>query len=323
MKTKMKNVSVCILFLLLTVCVIKVPAGNNERVDVKNSTDLYQQFDGDILALLQEAETQQKSIVVAHRGGIAPGFVENSKSAFQRVIHALPVIIEIDVVATLDGVNVLHHDKTLERTTTGKGLPSDMNWSELSKLKLKDQSNRVLEEGILRLDEFLVMYSRKAFLMIDMKSPSSNAAVVKLVDEHGMLESTVFIAYNLEQAKSIRLANPDAILALGVKGPNYLTNIREAGFAQTPFISLTGDIQQDSKVFENISAEDHYILAGSYLGDMPLDAVIEMAESVPVKSQVSKAGRPLPSKVRLIVSNQPFAMQRFLCSNNAGLLCSI
>lgn len=69
----------------------------------------------------------------AHRGGgsLAP---ENTLAAISLGQSLGYTAHEIDVKLSLDGVPVLLHDATLERTTNGKGRAADLPWAELKKL---------------------------------------------------------------------------------------------------------------------------------------------------------------------------------------------
>ena len=69
----------------------------------------------------------------AHRGGgsLAP---ENTLGAIRLGQSLGYTAHEIDVKLTLDGVLVLLHDATLERTTNGRGRAADLPWTELEKL---------------------------------------------------------------------------------------------------------------------------------------------------------------------------------------------
>lgn len=60
-------------------------------------------------------------LLIAHRGGsaLAP---ENTLVAFRRAVEWWKAdLLEIDVHATADGVPVVHHDATVDRTTDGQG----------------------------------------------------------------------------------------------------------------------------------------------------------------------------------------------------------
>jgi len=71
--------------------------------------------------------------VIAHRGApvCAP---ENSLQAFIAARNAGAAWIETDVKLTADGIPVLIHDDTLDRTTSGKGPVAEMAWTEMQKL---------------------------------------------------------------------------------------------------------------------------------------------------------------------------------------------
>jgi glycerophosphoryl diester phosphodiesterase len=72
-------------------------------------------------------------IVLGHRGaaGEAP---ENTLPSFERALAVGANVLESDVHPTCDGVPVLIHDDTLERTTDGAGRVSELTWKELSAL---------------------------------------------------------------------------------------------------------------------------------------------------------------------------------------------
>jgi glycerophosphoryl diester phosphodiesterase len=71
---------------------------------------------------------------VAHRGGIIPGYPENTLAAFRQAIEQGAEVIEIDLRGTKDGEIVIIHDETLDRTTNGKGPVSDRTLAELRQL---------------------------------------------------------------------------------------------------------------------------------------------------------------------------------------------
>ncbi|WP_435925795.1 glycerophosphodiester phosphodiesterase [Paenibacillus sp. DYY-L-2] len=93
---------------------------------------------------------------VAHRGfsGIAP---ENTMAAVSLAIEQ-PFVhwIEVDVQLSKDGVPLLIHDYTLNRTTNGKGPVKDKTWAELRALDAgRWKSKAFAGERLISLDEFL------------------------------------------------------------------------------------------------------------------------------------------------------------------------
>ncbi len=75
-------------------------------------------------------------VVVSHRGDWR-NYPENSLPAIESVIRMGVDMMELDLKKTKDGVLVLMHDGTLNRTSTGKGKVSDYTWEELQEFDLK------------------------------------------------------------------------------------------------------------------------------------------------------------------------------------------
>ena len=71
--------------------------------------------------------------VIAHRG-VRHDAPENTLAALQRVVDSGSRWIETDIKITRDGVPILMHDETLERTTNGHGRVADTDWADLQKL---------------------------------------------------------------------------------------------------------------------------------------------------------------------------------------------
>jgi glycerophosphoryl diester phosphodiesterase len=71
--------------------------------------------------------------VFAHRGGCDLG-PENTIAAFDIGMSTGADGLELDVHLSADAVVVVHHDKTLERTTNGSGLIAAQTARELARL---------------------------------------------------------------------------------------------------------------------------------------------------------------------------------------------
>jgi glycerophosphoryl diester phosphodiesterase len=69
--------------------------------------------------------------VVAHRG-CSEEAPENTLPAFERAIAGGIEIVECDVHLSRDGVPVVIHDATLDRTTDARGAVAERDWSELA-----------------------------------------------------------------------------------------------------------------------------------------------------------------------------------------------
>ena len=105
-------------------------------------------------------------IVVAHRGDWR-NFPENSLEAIDNAIKMGVDIVELDVKRTKDGELILMHDRTLDRTTTGKGLVSENTLSDIRKLNLRNGCNIRTIQKVPTLEEALLHAKGKIMINLD------------------------------------------------------------------------------------------------------------------------------------------------------------
>src|SRR5580658_7344129 len=93
--------------------------------------------------------------VIAHRGASAQA-PENTMAAFRLATESGAKWVEFDVHLTQDGVPVIMHDDTLDRTTDGKGKIADASWADVQKLDAGSWfDKRFKGERVPHLDEVL------------------------------------------------------------------------------------------------------------------------------------------------------------------------
>jgi glycerophosphoryl diester phosphodiesterase len=128
-----------------------------------------------------------RALVYAHRGGagLAP---ENTLVAFEAGLGAGADGLELDVRLSLDGVAVLMHDPTLERTTDGTGPVDQRTAAELAALDAGYRFERDgaypfrgLGIGVPLLRDVLRRHP-EASLIVELKSPDPRLAGA-VVDE--------------------------------------------------------------------------------------------------------------------------------------------
>lgn len=107
-----------------------------------------------------------KVLVVAHRADWrnAP---ENSLQGIQNCIDMGVDMVEIDLKKTKDGHLVVMHDKTINRTMTGKGKPEDYTLSELKAMRLKNGVACKTRHQIPTLEEVMLLCKGKVMVNID------------------------------------------------------------------------------------------------------------------------------------------------------------
>lgn len=108
-------------------------------------------------------------LLSGHRGGLEPGFPENSLEGFKRALEQAPLFFEIDPRLTKDSVIVLLHDATLDRTTDATGKLMDYTWQELQTVRLKDHWGNVTSCKIPTLEEVIRWSKGKTVVNLDKK----------------------------------------------------------------------------------------------------------------------------------------------------------
>lgn len=114
------------------------------------------QHDDSHFAQINQAFLSPKSPVVliaAHRGAHLD-HPENSMAAFREAIKIGVDIIELDTRCTKDGVVILMHDRTVNRTSNGTGSVDSMTFGEIRKLRLKHKG-KITDEQVPTLEEAL------------------------------------------------------------------------------------------------------------------------------------------------------------------------
>ena len=86
-----------------------------------------------LLALVLVAAQQPQVVTIAHRG-LNQAYPENTIPAFEGALAAGADFIETDIRTTRDGVLVVIHDGTVDRTTNGTGRVRDFTLAELQAL---------------------------------------------------------------------------------------------------------------------------------------------------------------------------------------------
>jgi glycerophosphoryl diester phosphodiesterase len=160
------------------------------------------------------------ALVSAHRGQKDPEAAENSLESFGNTVERGPIFIEVDIARSADGVLMLMHDQTLDRTTSGTGPFAGRTYRELRKLVLKDGGGKALKERIPTLDEALIWAKRRgAVLQLDIKPGVPLADVVRHVRHARMEGHVILIAYNLADTRAALKLAPGMMVSASGRTP--------------------------------------------------------------------------------------------------------
>ena len=129
-------------------------------------------------------------MIFAHRGDWRNAPAENSLLAYQRCIDEGIDGIEIDLQMTRDGVLVVMHDETLDRTTTGKGKVCDYTLEELKNLYLLSPIGVVTRQRIPTFEEVLELAKGRILILVD-KWLKIKDLVIETAKRHNCLSQIV------------------------------------------------------------------------------------------------------------------------------------
>lgn len=160
-------------------------------------------------------------LLLGHRGWSAK-YPENTLKSFTAALEIGLDGLEFDVQLSKDGVPVILHDETLNRTTDGGGKVSDWSYSELVKLNAAARWPELQRTPIPRLstvlDEVLRVNPRGLY-NIEIKVYNDAwrdlvNTVVRTVRNHPLAEHIVFSSFHHECLTYLRYCNADAKIGL-------------------------------------------------------------------------------------------------------------
>lgn len=148
--------------------------------------------------------------LIAHRGGPAYN-PENTMVAFRYAVEIGVDWLEMDIQRTQDGVLIVIHDETVDRTTDGTGNVRDMT---LAQIRALDAGGG---EQVPTFEEVILLAQEAGIgLMPEAKSPylypGIEAEMVAAVAEAGHLQWTVFQSFEADAVENLRRANAEAMV---------------------------------------------------------------------------------------------------------------
>ena len=144
-----------------------------------------------------------KTILVAAHRGAHIGNCENSVLSTKKSIEIGVDIIELDVKVTKDGVPVLMHDGTINRTTNGTGKVSDYTLEELQQFRLRSWLGILTDERIPTFEEILKLAKGKIMIDIDLKTDNLKP-IVEVVKKMKMEDQIFYFDNDYDALRSIR-----------------------------------------------------------------------------------------------------------------------
>ncbi|MEZ4267603.1 MAG: glycerophosphodiester phosphodiesterase [Myxococcota bacterium] len=161
--------------------------------------------------------------VIAHRGGalLRP---EHTLLAYDHALEIGADVIELDLHASADGVVVVIHDTTVDRTTEGTGRVDGLSFEALQDL---DAAYRFEAGGVpvyrgqgVKIPSFEQVLARHpgACMSLELKTDSLTTAqsVLDLLDSHDAAGHVLIVSFIDEPLAYIRIERPDILTGLSL-----------------------------------------------------------------------------------------------------------
>jgi glycerophosphoryl diester phosphodiesterase len=158
-------------------------------------------------------------LVLAHQGG-ENVWPSNTKYAFEQAVALGADVLDMDMHMTKDGVLVLMHDRTVDRTTNGSGAIQDLTLAEIKQLDAgyhftldNGQTFPYRGKGLTvpTLEELFQAFPQKRF-GIEIKSgdPAAMAqAFCSLIRQYGMEKNVLVSSFSEDLMAAFRRECPE------------------------------------------------------------------------------------------------------------------
>jgi glycerophosphoryl diester phosphodiesterase len=185
---------------------------------------------------------------IAHQGGRGL-WPENTLYAFNRAADLGVDVLEMDLRASADGVFVVMHDATVDRTTDGSGAVDGMTLAEIRELDAGFRFERAGEfpyrgRGLTvpTLDEVLGEFP-SARMTVEMKelAPEQAVRLCRVIERAGASERVLVASFGHEPMRAFRKACPGVATSATMREGlllYQLTRMRLASLYRAPAVAL-------------------------------------------------------------------------------------
>ncbi len=180
-------------------------------------------------------------IVLAHRG-FRGAYPENTMPAFQKAAELGVDGLETDIHQTKDGVLVVCHDETVDRTTNGSGLIKEMTLAELQRLDAgyrwtADNGRTYPHRGqgitIPTLEELFTAFPQ-FWINVDIKqsSPPIVTPFVAMIRQFNMADKMMVGSFDTETVRQFRQQCPEVAAAASEPEARRLVILSKLGLGR-------------------------------------------------------------------------------------------
>ena len=153
--------------------------------------------------------TADRPLIIGHRGAAADA-PENTLAAFTLALAQGADGVELDVQLCADGVPIIIHDTTVDRTCDGTGRVADLSLAELRLLTIDN------DHPIPTLDDLFATFGRRTLYNVELKvlgrgGDALAAAVARAIAAHGVAEQVLISSFSPFTLRAARRHLPPGV----------------------------------------------------------------------------------------------------------------
>ncbi|NRD24075.1 glycerophosphodiester phosphodiesterase family protein [Winogradskyella litoriviva] len=242
-------------------------------IGCKSSTDKKETIEvSKLIELFKPSRSDYPNISV-HRGGKGLlNYPENCLETLKYINENIYAIYEVDVAQTKDGMLVLMHDNSIDRTTTGTGKVSSLTYNELKEFYLVDDYGNETQFKIPLFTEILSWCkNNNVILTIDIKRSVKQENVIKTIRNENAQDNSIIITYDVEQAKTAYQLAPELLLSVSARNNEEFNRLLEAKIPTENMLAFTGTRLSHESLFKRLHDNNIVCMLGT-LGNLDKSA---------------------------------------------------
>jgi glycerophosphoryl diester phosphodiesterase len=212
----------------------------------------------------QKNDTLPEKGICAHRGAME-SHPENTLAAFKEAIRLGAHMIEFDVQMTKDSQLVIIHDASLDRTTNGAGLVSELTLKEIKTFDAGSwKSQKYIGERIPTLKETLEIMPKNIWLNIHLKGGEElGIATAKILVLEERIQQGV-IACGYDAARGVKKVSTNILICNMERLESRKEYINQTIKKGHHFIQLKNTRDDDGLITAIKKLKQHQIMVNYY-----------------------------------------------------------
>ena len=208
----------------------------------------------------------------SHRGAGGPSTLapENTLSAIRAAIAAGADFVEGDVRVSADGIAVLMHDDTVDRTSDGSGAVATLTLAQLQALTLDVATGFRGDfscEQVPTLADALALADGRVVYVLDGSKLDDPTPIIDAIRTAGALDRVVYDDTNVARIRAAITLEPALHIALRASTPAELDTVL-AAFADHPPVYVHIEDADPAIMAPLVAAAGHRVFALGFIADI-------------------------------------------------------